>query len=656
MLATQDTGIGLWGRIGTKLYLALGLAVLLTLLSSAVGVYYFEKSGNLSHRASQQVVPVLSGALRAEATALGIATWAIHPDTASGTPQLELLRESLSAPAGTPELKAASVDLYEDAANIVLKGETVVAPLSAIVKGLAAQRTDILSRVQALPVSEAGLPFLLDMLEAETVADAETAMSKFSIRASSGLISESVAKAASGDEGAFAILSIYWSQRERLDDARREIILEASQLVTQAQTLAESAQVLANANVNASVASFDQGRLLLFVICLISVITAIITSWLWVGNNILRRLSRLSRRMRSMAGGDLETPVPGVGGDEIGQLAGSLEVFRQQAFEVQRLNLVEELYGQLNTAYAELGAMQQRLVAQEKLAALGQLVSGVAHEISNPLNFVKNFAEGCKDLAEELFEVLKGHEDSLSEQDKETVMDLRGEIFDSLSRVLVNSSRALTVVQRMQSFGGSDTKPSTVKVNDAVNQATEGGLAFFSVEFPELTVTAEYSLSPDVGEVMAVVGDITESVFNLVTNSSYAMMVKKREDEEFVPRLLVTTRLSDYGSVIEILVEDNGTGITEEVQERMFNPFYTTRDGAFGAGLGLTLTADLARRGGGDMAYETVVGEGTTFTLMVPVKREGEGEDEEEMGMELAAGAVVAPLSDKMESLRGLGT
>ena len=117
--------------------------------------------------------------------------------------------------------------------------------------------------------------------------------------------------------------------------------------------------------------------------------------------------------MREMARGDLETPVPEVGRDEIGQLTDALEHFRQQALEVQRLNLIEKLYGELQDANAELQRMQARLVAQEKLAALGELVSDVAHEISNPLNFVKNFSEGSLDLYNELSEMLHAYRDQL---------------------------------------------------------------------------------------------------------------------------------------------------------------------------------------------------------------------------------------------------
>ena len=122
-----------------------------------------------------------------------------------------------------------------------------------------------------------------------------------------------------------------------------------------------------------------------------------------------------------MARGDLETPMPETGSDEIGELAVALEMFRRQALEVQRLNLVEQLYAELREANDELTRMQARLVANEKLAALGELVSGVAHEISNPLNFVKNFSEGSLELFGELTEILDGYGDVLSEDDANAI-------------------------------------------------------------------------------------------------------------------------------------------------------------------------------------------------------------------------------------------
>ena len=366
-----------------------------------------------------------------------------------------------------------------------------------------------------------------------------------------------------------------------------------------------------------AVSSFDEGRTLLAGISVISVIAATLAAWIWVGNGMVRRLSRMSDRMRKMADGDLETPVPEVGRDEIGELANALEVFRQQALEVQRLNLVEKLYEELRVTNAELKRVQARLVAQEKLAALGELVSGVAHEISNPLNFVNNFSEGSLELYSELTEMLDNYRDRMSKDDTALLDDITQEMTASLNRVLSNGGRALAIVERMRGLGVTGGDPVMVGLNEVLREAVNSGCNTFNAQWQDFSVDPVLDLDGSVGETTLVERDFSEALLTLVSNAFYAMDQKRQASEGYEPVLAVSSRR--VGDMAEIRVRDNGTGISDDVLGRIFNPFFSTRDGAAGAGLGLPLAADVARRFGGDLSVDTVYREYAEFIMTLPI-------------------------------------
>ncbi len=244
-----------------------------------------------------------------------------------------------------------------------------------------------------------------------------------------------MADSAGGGDGIFAVRANQLLVHSQISELATTLETTSTGLEAAVSMLVDGVIGQSNANLESGGRTFDQGRVLLAVISIASVIAAALASWLCVGNGLLSRLSRLSDRMRFMARGDLETPMLETGSDEIGELAVALEVFRRQALEVQRLNLVEQLYAESREANDELIRMQARLVANEKLAALGELISGVAHEISNPLNFVKNFSEGSLELFGELTEILDGYGDVLSEDDANAIQEVKDELADSLNRV-----------------------------------------------------------------------------------------------------------------------------------------------------------------------------------------------------------------------------
>ena len=607
--------VRIWRRIGAKLYVALGFAVFLTLVSSAVGVYYFEASGDVSYQVRTESVPVLEASWGAalEGERLQVLGGRVLNDQAldeSVNDTLERLDAELARASLVPDLAADALEVqglaYELAA--VIDNLSITRAAASGAENTSAQ---LRSRLADDRGSE-NVSILEDALLAQDQAELDDLWQQFSTGPS---LDAGIAEL--GKE-VYEARSLQLALAGKTSELASGLHLTAQALGEASSGLLVKARANSSETLESSVSRFDQGRVLLAAISLVSVAVATIAAWLLVGNGLVRPLTRLSERMRGMAGGDLETPVPGVGRDEIGELADALEVFRQQALEVQRLNLVEQLYGELQEANAELRRMQDRLVAQEKLAALGELVSGVAHEISNPLNFVQNFAEVSVEMYTELTEVLESYEGSMSEEDRTAIHDLEEDLADSLNRIKANGGRALAIVERMRGLGVVGGELTPVDLNSAVRGAVDVGTTAFLSQWPEFRLSVEYDLDPSVGEVEMVEHDFGEAVVNLVSNACYAMWLRQSEDaeSEYQPKLLISTSVD--GESFELRVRDNGTGISDDVLSHIFNPFFSTREGALGAGLGLPIAADVARRAGGNLAVDTVYGEYAEFAFSLP--------------------------------------
>ena len=625
-------------RISTKLYAALGLAVLLTLLSSGVGVYYFEVSGDLSHGLSREAFPAVEDAWRASDAVARITAFGERelsrvaeghapeadalPTVSAGADLLvEELRTALSRPGGLAGLSEPSERVLQHAwavADVLSSLDEVGSAMYRL-----RLRSDELRKTLGTGASSSSdygaSRVLYSALSATTIEALDLEWENYAVIAKADMPSDSIRELAEGDNGVFAVRQSWLSNGDLIAGLSASFDERSALMLAEADQLVDEVSSVASVALEGSLASFDQGRVLLFGISAISVVLATLVAWLWVGNMVVRRLSRLSDRIRAMAAGDLDTPVPEVGSDEIGQLGSAVEIFRRQALEVQRLNLVEKLYGELRSAYEELELMQARLVAQEKLAALGEIVAGVAHEISNPLSFVKNFAEGSGSLSVELFEMLDGYREQLGDDDRALLDEIREELSDSLGRIQANGTRALTIVRRMQSLGVVGGDLVLTALHPVLARAVRVGCDTFASDWGDFTVEPAFDLSDNVGEVSMAPGDFSEAVVNLVTNACYAMRMRRESGDQpsYEPRLVVSSQIRD--GEVAVVVSDNGTGIAEDVLPSIFNPFFTTRAGALGAGLGLPLAADVIRRGGGSLTVETTFGFGSAFTATLPV-------------------------------------
>ena len=399
------------------------------------------------------------------------------------------------------------------------------------------------------------------------------------------------------------------------------------ELVAAAEGIVSAARDGAAVAAADSEAAIDLGLVLLFTLNVIGIVALVLIGWLLVGRVLVRRITSLAASMRRMAGGDLETSVDVGGHDEVTDMADALEVFRQHALEVQRLNLVEMLAEEVRAKNVELEGVlsdlrraQDQVVLQEKLAALGQLTAGVAHEIKNPLNFIKNFSEISRELTEEMKEVLDEAGNDIDEKTRGELDDVAGELDTSLSKIVEHSLRADSIVRGMLSHSReSSGELESVDVNAMLTEYAN--LAYHSRRAvdSEFNVTFHHEFTEEAGEVRAVPQDLSRVFLNLVTNACQATDERRKSEasDDYHPTLWLKTRRE--GERVEVRVRDNGTGIPEEVKAKIFEPFFTTKATNEGTGLGLSISNDIVRRHGGEMKVESQEGEFTEFIVTLPV-------------------------------------
>jgi GAF domain-containing protein len=292
----------------------------------------------------------------------------------------------------------------------------------------------------------------------------------------------------------------------------------------------------------------------------------------------------------------------------------------QAAIAIENVRLFESVEArtrELAKSLEDLRTTQDRLVQTQKLASLGQLTAGIAHEIKNPLNFVNNFSVVSSELIDELQETLKGipFDDKARAEVNELTNTLRG----NLDRVVQHGTRADAIVKNMllHSREGSG-EHRLVDINSIVEESLNLAYHGARAEKQGFTITLERSLDPAAGQADVFPQDITRVLLNLISNGFYAATKRKTEaGEGYEPTLIASTR--NLGDRVEIRIRDNGTGIPPEVKERIFNPFFTTKPAGEGTGLGLSISHDvIVKQHGGSIEVDTEPGAFSDFIIVLP--------------------------------------
>jgi signal transduction histidine kinase len=338
-------------------------------------------------------------------------------------------------------------------------------------------------------------------------------------------------------------------------------------------------------------------------------------------------LKRLERSMAAITRGELDVPLPRAGTHELGAMTKTLGMLRDSLIERDHLERerqrseteIRAARDAAEAALHDLKAAQANLIQAEKMASLGQLTAGIAHEIKNPLNFVNNFASLSVELLDELKEAAASALAALDEDKRGEVDKVIDMLTGNLERITQHGKRADNIVKTMlaHSRGGSTDWQSVdlnALVEESLNLAYHGARA----QDQNFNITLERAYGKDIAPVELVPQDIMRVFLNLLGNGFYAANKRQRQASgAFKPVLTVTTR--DLGEAVEVRVRDNGIGIPTEIKDKMFQPFFTTKPTGEGTGLGLSISYDIVtQQHGGTIKVASQVGAFTEFTVRLP--------------------------------------
>ena len=270
----------------------------------------------------------------------------------------------------------------------------------------------------------------------------------------------------------------------------------------------------------------------------------------------------------------------------------------------------------------QMEELKQQLKQQEKLASLGLLSAGIAHEIQNPLNFVINFSKMSNKLLSDLTEIVEDNEDKLSDDDREDVEDIVADLKENMAKIVEHGERAISIIQGILLISrGKDNEFIPTDICHLVKEYVWLSYHAMRANDKSFNIAIRENYQEGLPQMMVIPQDLSRAVLNIMNNACYA--VKKKAEtasSDYQPE--VTVSASVEGDQLIISLADNGEGMTEEVKQRLFENFFTTKPIGQGTGLGMAITRDIVEnKHGGKLSFESTEGQGTTFTLTIPTKK-----------------------------------